>query len=269
MAEIFALTGLIVLTAVLISASVHDLRSREVPDIHWVAVCATGLLILLSVMSDGPITVQRIMIFIAAAMVVIDILHDRECSLYIDVMFYAALAVMFIIPMATAHDDSFIRYASAIPVCYVLFLTLFFTGVIKGGADVKCLISVSMIFPVYPVICGLPMIGVPPGIISNIISFPLTVLLYASLFSVFAVIPIAIRNVIRGDTELPNMFLGYRMDAADAEKAHVWPMDGVGTHRSSDDSGEMIWVTPKVPFIVPITAAVLFAAVAGNVLFLI
>jgi prepilin signal peptidase PulO-like enzyme (type II secretory pathway) len=53
------------------------------------------------------------------------------------------------------------------------------------------------------------------------------------------------------------------MDASRVSDSHVWPMrDEVAA-----DDGK-IWVTPKIPFIVPITFAVFFVALFGNVLFL-
>jgi preflagellin peptidase FlaK len=148
-----------------------------------------------------------------------------------------------------------------IPVCYVLFVILFLTGTIKGGADVKCLMSIAIMFPVYPLF-GDPLIAVPL-MISKIISFPIAVLFHAAVLSMLLVIPMAARNIMRGDTKFPKLFTGYRMDATKAQNSHVWTMD---ENEVADDG--RIWVTPKIPFIVPITAAAIFLVFAGNVLFL-
>jgi len=258
------LAAFAVMTAILISASVHDIRSREVPDIHWVAVCAVGLVMMIIAMADN-VTAQRVMIFIGSVLIVTDILLDAERPPKSDVIAYAAIAAMFIIPAVTSADDSFVLHSMPIPICYVVFAAMFFTGIIKGGADVKCLISLAVIFPVYPAMYGYPMTEAATDLVAVIISFPLTVLLYASLISVLAAIPIMIRNVRRGDKKVPNMFLGYRMDADAAGKAHVWPMDA----DAMPDGEGKIWVTPKIPFIVPITASVIITVVVGNVLFLI
>ncbi|MDR0778559.1 MAG: hypothetical protein LBE48_03875 [Methanomassiliicoccaceae archaeon] len=254
----------IVLLTVLASASVQDLKKREVSDTHWIILCAFSVIMMIITMPDHFFTAERMMICAGSAMIAFDILYDREWSLRLNIIFYAALAAMFVIPMITASDDSFIISSMTIPVCYVLFLLLFLTGAIKGGADVKCMISIAIIFPSYPLLFGHPLIEVPGTMISAVFSFPIAVLFLAAVLSILLMVPIAVRNIIRNDTEFPRMFTGYRMDPKDAANSHVWPMD-MGT--AAD--GEKIWVTPKIPFIVPITIAVIFIAFIGNVLFMI
>ena len=254
---------LIAVMVVLVSASLHDLRSREVPDMHWMIICAIGLFMLAAALFDGAVTIQRIMILIGSAMIVVDILYDKERSLNTDMAFYGLLAVMFAVPMATGLSDEFVLGTLAIPICYLLFVVLFFSGVIKGGADVKCLVSLAIAFPMYPVLFGLPLIGAPEHVLSSVVSFPLAVLLYASILSMMTAIPLAVMNARRGDKKLPNMLIGYRVDAQSVDRMHVWPMKG-----GPAEDGK-VWVTPKIPFIVPITAAFALTIVLGNVLFLI
>ena len=263
MEEIYTLAAVVILVVILLSASMHDLRSREVPDIHWAAICAVGIVMMIISILDGTVTVQRIMILIGSIMIIADILYDRDLPQYAEILFYGTLAVMFMYPVMTAMDDTFVVSSLAIPICYLLFVVLFFGGMIKGGADVKCLISLAIIFPMYPVLYGYPIIGVPEPIISSMISFPLAVLLYASLFSLILMVPLVVRNIRLGDTRFPNMLIGYRMRSEDVEGHHVWPMgDG------AEEDGK-VWVTPKIPFIIPITAAVVFTMFVGNLIFLI
>jgi preflagellin peptidase FlaK len=251
-----------ILAAVLISASIHDIRTREVPDIHWIMLCAAGIVTMMITLPGGHITVERMMICAGSVMIAADILHDREWPPHLDAFFYLALAVMFIMPLMTAADDPMVMYSMAISVCYILFLTLFFTGTIKGGADVKCLISMSLMFPVYPALLNFSMVATSP-LVSAVISFPVAVLFHAAVLSLLLTIPMAVRNIIRGDTGSPRMFTGYRMSAEDAAGAHVWPID------AAPDSDGKVWVTPKIPFIVPITVAVFFVTFVGNVMFLV
>jgi len=254
--------GLIITMTVLISASVQDIKRREVSDIHWLILGIAGVVIMMAGMS-GHVTAGRIMIAAGTAMIVFDLLYGREWTARLDMMFYALMSMMFAVPLIFSHGDPFVTNAAVIPLCYLIFAAMFYTGVIKGGADVKCLITVAIIFPMYPEIYGYPLIAVPDHVVSAVISFPLAVLFHASLISMSAIVFVIARNLIRGDTELPNMLTGYRMNAADADKAHVWYMK----ERSADACGK-IWVTPKIPFIVPITAAVLFVTTVGNILFL-
>jgi len=255
----------IITFTVLISASIQDRRSREVSDVHWVIMCATGIAIMLFAAISEP-SVERIMICVGSAMMAVNILHDKERSPFREILLNAIAMLMFFLPAVTAYGDPFIRDSMVIPISYIIFLAMFFTGAIKGGADVKCLISLAIAFPMYPMMFGYPLINIPGYPITMVMSFPLAVLLHASLFSIFAIVPIIIRNVIRKDTKMPNMLFGYKMNRYDAENSHVWPMKDHGTER---EDGERIWVTPKIPFIIPITAAFIFVALAGNLIFLI
>jgi len=76
------------------------------------------------------------------------------------------------------------------------------------------------------------------------------------------------------------------MDLPDARNKFVWPMeyvkDGavkISAFVKSDDSTEeqinqleasgktRIWVTPKIPFLIPITVSLLFSTIVGNIIF--
>ena len=263
MHEIMTAVCLLATAAVLISASVQDIRSREVSDVHWMIIGIAGIAAMFLVMISDAVTAGRLMVCAGSVMILLDILHERKCSKHADVLFYMVAGMMFIIPLITSFDDPFVRNSVTIPLCFVIFVAMFFGGIIKGGADVKCLIVLAMMFPSYPAMFGYPMISVPAAVMPMLFPFPLAVLFYASLLTVLAMLPIIFRNIIRGDTEMPNMFVGHRMPADAAEMSHVWLMDAPG---SSDGK---VWVIAKVPFIVPITAAVLFAAFVGNMIFMI
>jgi len=245
-----------------VSASVHDVRTREVPDMHWIVIGMTGAAAAIAAMSSD-VTTERIMVCVGSAMILFDILYEREWPAHLTALFYGTMAMMFAIPLMTALGDPFVKASMTVPACFVLFLALFFGGVIKGGADAKCMIVLAMMFPVYPEMFGFPVIGIPDAV-SVFVPFAPAVLFHASLFSAIAFIPVIARNAIRGDTKFPNMFIGCRMDAERVENSHVWPMRGCAT----EDDGK-VWAVPQIPFIVPITAAVLFVAFVGNTVFLI
>jgi preflagellin peptidase FlaK len=165
-----------------------------------------------------------------------------------------------------------------------MFIGLFFAGVVKGGADVKCLIVLAMVFRTYPSFLGFPLIAVPDSGIAAVFQFSLMALFHAALFSLSVGLYYAAVNIRRGDTDLPYMFLGFRMDTCEAKDAHVWPMhkvvDGtvVRTRRAQDPevlteietAGEgRIWVTAMIPFLVPLTVAIIFLTFVGNLFFLV
>ena len=258
-------SAFIITFIVLISASIQDRRSREVSDIHWKIICAAGIATLLFETISEP-SAARIMICAGAAIITVNILHGAERPPYVEISLNVIAMMMFIVPAAIAYGDPFVTASAVIPISYLIFIVMFFTGTIKGGADVKCLISLAILFPMYPLMFGYPLIGIPGFPVTVVMSFPLAVLLHASLFSIFAMIPIIIRNLIRKDTRMPNMLFGYKMNRCDVKDSHVWPMK-IAAEEYPDD--ERIWVTPKIPFMIPITAAFIFVAFAGNLIFLI
>ena len=259
MNEMFTVICLIVSIAALVSASVQDIRSREVSDIHWAIVGTAGIAASVVMISD-TVTLGRLMVCIGSAMILFDVLYEREWKKHHDALFYVTMALMFAVPMMTSFDDIFVRTSMTVPLCFIAFVAMYFGGIIKGGADVKCLVALAIMFPAYPELFGYPMIGVPSSVLPMFLPFAVAVLFYASLFTVIAMLPVIFRNVMRGDTEMPNMFIGHRVPADNAT-GHVWPMGG------GEKDGK-IWVIAKIPFIVPMTVAVSFTVFIGNVFFL-
>jgi preflagellin peptidase FlaK len=90
-------------------------------------------------------------------------------------------------------------------------------------------------------------------------------------------------NLSRRDVKLPAMFLGYKVAIQDVKRKFVWPMQRVEEGlvrfryfpKEDEDfdqvleqlaiAGEKsIWVTPKLPFLLFITASVLLSTIVGN-----
>ena len=157
--------------------------------------------------------------------------------------------------------------------------------IIKGGADAKCLISLAILFPNYPLILGYPIISIPFNMAEVVLPFALMVLFHAALFTVLSVFYNLFRNIRSRSLRFPQSFLGYQLKISDARKGQYWPMeaiiDGVPILKHSPQEGaeeiyaaleqlerEKVWVTPKIPFLIPITLAVLFLTVVGNIMFL-
>jgi len=103
----------------------------------------------------------------------------------------------------------------------------------------------------------------------------------------FIVVPLglAIYNAIKGDYA-GMMFLGYRMRIDEADKGFVWPMERVVGKKvvriffPSRDRRDLskdldalrrmgrkkLWVTPKMPFLVPMTLGFIVTIMFGNIL---
>jgi preflagellin peptidase FlaK len=112
--------------------------------------------------------------------------------------------------------------------------------------------------------------------------FALLVLMNSVFFVVWIFIGYLLFNATRGDLKLPMALLGYRMDIEKVKDKHVWLMENVEDGRVSivlfpkkenkDDvealkelGKEKVWVTPKIPFMVPMTVGFIGSVVLGNI----
>jgi preflagellin peptidase FlaK len=137
------------------------------------------------------------------------------------------------------------------------------------------------------VIGSLPLIAIPFDTAQFVLPFPLLVLFNAALLTLAVPVALLVLNITRRQFRFPAMLFGYVMPVAEAKKRYVWPMERIedgerklrlfpGPSEDADtdldrlaEAGALeIWVTPKVPFLIPIAASLAFSVVVGNLLFL-
>lgn len=281
---IFGITAFTATMIILTSASIKDWKEREVSDEHWIALGIIGLVVFLSysVYLTG-FRWEYACLAAGTALILLDILSDREFNPF---LYYALMAVLFIAPLYHNMSDDIFRAWASIPLCYLIYVGMYFLGVVRGGADVKCLIALSVMFPIYPCFFGLPVIDTPDNPFSQIFVFSISVLFVAAVMTTPLMVYFAARNS-KGNAPLGKRFSGYRMAVSQAENANVWPLEDVIDGRlapikvpAEEDMGgiysrlreagyENVWVTPMIPFIVQITAATALLILVGNPLFLI
>lgn len=282
--EILGAAAFAVTMAVLVSASIRDWREREVPDGHWIVLGLAGLAVLVtySVCLTGP-RWEYIPLAAGTAMILADIFLDREFN---PLVFYSVMAVLFIVPLFDNMSWDIFRAWASVPLCYLVFVGMYFLGIVRGGADVKCLITLSVMLPIYPSFFGLPLIDVPGGPFSQIFVFSVSVLFVAGVMTLPLPLYFAVRNL--RDTGISSgMFSGYRMDISKAESAYVWPTEDIigGTieriripeeeemgaiyARLKESGREKVRVTPMIPFIVFIALSAAFVSLVGSPLFII
>lgn len=167
------------------------------------------------------------------------------------------------------------------PALVVAYYFLYQFGLIAGGADAKALMALAVLAP-FPIAysTALPVFQSP---------FPGGVVVFVNALLAFLVIPLAyfLVNLARLDLD-PMAFLGVRRRVQDVDKGHYWLMERV------DDEGkvrrhyfasraaydleeekrkllekgvERVWVTPKVPFMIPLTIGFVLAFTVGDLLF--
>ena len=279
--EWYVPAGMIVTILVMASASYFDWRFRTVPDIHWWVLGLSGIAFTAASLADG-MRAEWLMMLAGAFLILIFILLDAEFSRTVTFLMLAAMAVLFVYPAVTSFDDPAVKRLLVIPVCFVIFYILFSGGILRGGADAKCLMVMGMMFQTYPEIWGMPLIPLPAFNIQVIFSFPIAVLFHAALFSFAWLFWTVIRKIYRRTDPVQMYTLSwYRMSIEEARRSHVWPkQDAVGgmivNVRGIPDEGALdrleaagakdVWVTPIIPFMVPILAAVVFIITVGSLL---
>jgi preflagellin peptidase FlaK len=177
----------------------------------------------------------------------------------------------------------------AIPAMIVLIYVLYQFRAIYGGADAKALMALAILTPVYPRIYEvLPLVdlGYAESTIEAMFPFMLVVLLNSVLIFLSVPIYLALLNVYRREFAFPQAFVGIKIPIEDVNKKYVWLMEKVEEgrriivlfpkkNRQEDVAAlkEMgvgrVWVTPKIPFMIPLTVGFILSVVVGNLIFFI
>lgn len=271
----------------LILASRQDLRERMAEDYHWIVIGTAGLLYLIYTIFNSDLSRDYLILVLAVGILFYDIFLDRPDGYYkITIAIYLSALIMIFYVAFYNYQDPYFWTFLAVAILYLLFVLFYMFDIIKGGADAKCLIALAILFPNYPTIMGFPLIPIPSSAAELVLPFALMVLFHAALFTVLSVFYNLQRNIRNRSLRFPQSFLGYELSIADARKGQYWPMeaikDGVPVLKHSPQDGaeeiygelerlgrDKVWVTPKIPFLIPITIAVLFITIIGNIMFLI
>lgn len=285
--ELLDITRLVVALAVCGLASYSDWKRREASDLHWIVLGAAGLLLLaFELASSNADPIYYIFLF-PIGFIFIDFFWDRK-EMFEDgvhplpIVLYA-LSILTVGALIFLRGNEVLTWQfTAVIVMFAFFALLYWLNVIKGGADAKALIALSVLFPFYPVIGNLPFVHMPTEAATVVFPFSLLILFNAALLSISVPVGLLLYNLAHRDVRFPAMFVGYKTTVDVAMKKFVWPMERAGDDkrlryypREEDDEKKVldelklagagrIWVTPKIPFLIPITAAVVFSAVVGN-----
>ena len=264
--------GTILIAAViiiLISATVSDIRSREIYDAHWVLLCIISVVLSIFVYDLG----SALLFTLSVLFIVVYMFSPKvtgKASILILSLYAVSLIAAYIIP----REPSFI----VILIMSFFVLAMYWTGTIRGGADAKALISMSLLFPVYPEAgCLIWEPSYPAGYVFNPI---FSTLLFASIFSMFTLVYVHHKNREVGCKG----YTSYPMSIDKARGSFVWPVEDfengeVVRRRTYDDVGDVydrmeaagmdtVRVTPMIPFLLPVTVAFAMVMVLGSPLFL-
>ena len=166
-----------------------------------------------------------------------------------------------------------------IPIMFGLVYLLFQLGLVFGGADAKALMAIAILVPTQPQISQIPIWGQS--------YMPAAWTIFSNSLILFLAIPFGmfIYNVFKRNIKFPYCLLGYRMKISKARNKFVWPLEklvdgkkkfaympkGYETEEEFDEfeknNIDEIWVTPKIPFMIPLLAGFICAFVLGDILY--
>jgi archaeal preflagellin peptidase FlaK len=277
--------------AIACSASISDWRKREVSDAHWGIMGVAGLILLAVQIVQDKVDLTYLLFLLPMAWYFFDMLVERRgmfedgINLLPIGLYIGSFAVLAFL-LSQFWNDGYMWQLLVIPILFVLIFFLYQFGIVKGGGDAKALMAIALLIPTYPLIGPFPLIHVTVEATQYIMPFAILVLFNAALLTLVVPVVMLVYNLSRRDVKFPAMFFGYMMELPEARKKFVWPMEYIkegalkmSVFVKSDDSSEeqlnqleaagktRIWVTPKLPFLIPITASLLFSAIVGNVIF--
>lgn len=189
---------------------------------------------------------------------------------------------------------SIILQAFAITIWLLIFYGFYNLGLPRGGADTKALMVLMILFPIYPILQNItlqtPFLTILTELsevgITYIFPFAFTVFINAALIMLFVIFSLLIYNSSKHNLRFPHALLGYKMNIREIPNKFVWPLERLVEGKRKfiafpikDEEIEKelekfrasgiskIWVTPKIPFIVPITLGIILTVIMGNLLF--
>jgi len=167
-----------------------------------------------------------------------------------------------------------------VPIMIALMYVLFQLRLMFGGADAKAIMALAILVPFAPEILEFPILK------ASAISMPGSWIIFSNSVVIFLLIPLSllIFNLAKRHIEFPHLLLGYRMNVSKAKEKFVWPLEKIvdGKRRFAympkefdveDELQEFenlgikeIWVTPKIPFMIPLLAGFICSFILGDIL---
>jgi preflagellin peptidase FlaK len=179
--------------------------------------------------------------------------------------------------LTNTFPENTIFHLIFIPIMIVLVYVMFQLRLIFGGADAKAIMALAILLPIRPEIMGFPIWES---------RLPYAWAPFFNALLIFLLIPIGlfVFNIVKKSFKFPHCFLGYKMSIQKARENFVWPMEKIMDGKTKfvympkdfDIEEELnefeknnideIWVTPKIPFMIPLLAGFICAFIFGDIL---
>ena len=296
--ETLLLSKLSILISLMVIGSISDWTTRYVDDWLWYLAGIFGLIFI-----ETDIIIQNLamvyQLFIPLLIIfyfepIVDyekfLKIDEKKYRYIQIILYTIGGLLVIIIVSTAPLNT-TTFRFFMIIVMILFAQLLFYMNLYGGADAKALFAIALLFPVYPRIGSFPLISIPYiDIFETVFPFALLVLLNSALLFIIVPLIYIIYNASRRNLRFPLCLFGYQLETALVQKKFVWLMeyvdDETGKLRASifplkdeenyakklkklqEKNIQKVWVTPQIPFIIPMTVGIILSTIIGNPVFL-
>jgi len=270
-------------------ASLLDWRTRRIDNVYWIGLSILGLALIPIQLRIDEQPIEYLLVLIPVLAILADVYWDAGKGTTLanlaPAMKYAVAIVAIVLLGYLWFNETYFQHLLAVPIMMLFIVLMYMLDIIRGGADAKALLALSILFPFYPAIGPFPMFEAANDSTEILFPFSFIILVTAAVIVAFFPLGFMIKNLSNHEFRFPQGFLGYKMDAEDINGRHVWLMERIegGRHRAytrprADEDLEKevgllagadfkrIWVTPKIPFVVPMLVALVFSSVVGNLL---
>ncbi len=302
-------------------AAYTDVKTREVPNELWYGLGAAGLVIMGLGFSDSfgglswllAVPVALVFAVVVTGLEIIPVFPKgaqisddpeltprQEFLTKVDLALSAAMllsALVFFV-LASGLDlgrPTFVLegpQAQAYSVCLMCLFALgmFYVSLISGGADMKALATLAVLFPAVPSVGGLPLVH-PHALALLVVPFALAAYFNGALILVVAKIPVyPIASARRGHLRFPASIAGYPKPPGEVNLARewinarlvdgkvvqtLWPKHGAHSDEKQKElldflkaKGEpFVFVSQRLPFMVYLAAGFVAALVVSSPLY--
>lgn len=166
-----------------------------------------------------------------------------------------------------------------IPIMIGFIYLLYQMRLLFGGADAKAIMALTILLPLQPNIYDLPIWG------QSFMPASWTVFVNSLIIFLFIPIFLLIYNLTQRNIKLPHSLLGYKMKLQKAKEKYVWPLEKIQDGKTKliirpkefdtkEEYNEFekkgiteIWVTPKIPFMIPLLLGFICTFIFGDILY--
>lgn len=205
-------------------------------------------------------------------------MRTRQASNVLWILMGSIGAILLVIQYFTPGFDN-PYYLLFIPFMIGLFFAFFQLRLIFGGADAKALMAIAILAPLEPSIEQFPIWK------GSVMPFSWSIFSNSIIMFMFIPLGFLIFNIAKRNIKFPYALLGYKTNLQKAREKFVWPLEKIvdGQRKfaympkeyDADDEFEEfekngideVWVTPKIPFMIPLLIGFIFAFIFGDILF--